>query len=113
MVVDQAAVPSQSQVGEVRPRVQEAMDIKQQPKVTNHPKLNTAGGASQEAAPVVTANPWLPADTARLLARLQLLLSETELAEFNQLISSDNYTEKNPPYQPCPALPPCSRDSGC
>ena len=43
--------------------------------------------------------PGRPATTARFLARLELLLSETELAEFNQLFASGNYAETNPPYQ--------------
>ena len=57
VVVDQAAVPGQSQVEAVEHRVeevQETMDIHQQPLVFSQPEDMTAGSSSQKAAPVVS-----------------------------------------------------------
>ena len=50
VVVDQDAVPGQSQVGEVEPRVeevQETMDMIQQPLVVSLPEDMTAGNSSR------------------------------------------------------------------
>ena len=55
--MDQDAVPGQSQVGEVEPRVeevQETMDIHQQPLVVSLPEDMTTGSSSQKAASVVS-----------------------------------------------------------
>ena len=81
-MVDQDAVPGQSQVEEVEPRVeevQETMDIHQQPLVVSQPEDMTAGSSSQKAAPVVSGTARFLSDTPRFLAKFELLLSETEL----------------------------------
>ena len=80
--MDQDAVPGHSQVGEVEPRVeevQETMDMIQQPLVVSLPEDMTAGNSSQKAAPVVSGTARFQSDTARLMAKFELLLSETEL----------------------------------
>ena len=40
-----------------------------------------------------------PPETHRFLARLELLLSREELQFFQNLYTTSNFTEKNPPYQ--------------
>ena len=41
----------------------------------------------------------LPWDTRRFLARFELLLSETELTEFQLQFASGNFNVDNPPFQ--------------
>ena len=87
--------------GLVVEEVQETVAINQLPLVTGQPEDVTAGASSQKSASVVSiALPLVvPGDTARFLARFELLLSKKELRSFQQLFSSGNYTFKIPPYQ--------------
>ena len=81
--------------------VQETVAINHLPLVTGQPEDVTAGASSQKSTSVVsTALPLVvPGNTARFLARFELLLSKKELRSFQQLFSSGNYTFKIPPYQ--------------
>ena len=79
--------------------VQETAAIDQLLLVTGQSEDETANMSNQKTAPVASTSARLPADTPRFLARLELLLSEEELREFQRLFASGNFTEKNPPYQ--------------
>ena len=82
MVVDQDAVPGQSQVGEVEHRVEEVeetMDMIQEPLVVSQPEDMTAGSSIQRAAPVVSGTARFRSDAPHFQAKFELLLSETEL----------------------------------
>ena len=100
--MDQDALPGQSQVVEVGPRVeevQETMDIHQQPLVVSQSEDMTGGGSSKKAGSVVSSTARFPSDTPRFLAKFELLLSETELADFQQQFVAGNFNVDNPPYQ--------------
>ena len=52
-----------------------------------------------KAAPVVSGTARFRSDAPRFLAKFELLLSETELAEFQQQFVAGNFNVDNPPYQ--------------
>ena len=79
--------------------MQETMDIHQQPLVVSLPEDMTAGNSSQKAGSVVSGTTRFPSDTPHFLAKFELLLSETEVADFQQQFVAGNFNVDNPPYQ--------------
>ena len=79
--------------------VQESAAINQLPLVTGQHEAVPAGASSQKTATVVPNAAGMPGNTARFLARFELLLSEEELGKFQLQFSSGNYTIENAPYQ--------------